>query len=1615
MKQTLALNVISTIKRNVTLTGFLKKVTYTEKELMAFFSAQEFIQGINNLLEKQDFSSDSLFKVVKKAVLPLDDDKDISILDVYDFLLKKVNEESRDRSFTRIETDFIHVFIAIYEVMLQEEEKSGSKEFYVEHSFQFLTKNEIDELEDDEYRRFQRAFKEDNIYALMKLSRDIYGFNTLDHVAGVHFVGMFIARQLKSLKLPLDLGRVSGALAGHDIGKYGVKLSEMNRVPYLHYYYSDIWFKKHGINYIRNIAVNHSTWDLELENLSLEALILIYSDFRVKNKWTDGKDEMHIYPLDESFDVILSKLDNVDEAKKKRYERVYEKLHDFEDYLISLGVETILSTKEENTQVIASKKEIQTLKKPAICFREEIIDRLKYHAIDHNVKVMDLLRNEYSMDTILEEARSLRDWRDLREYIRIFEEYSTYLTQGQKLQVIKFLMECLIHPEDDIRYHSAEILGKLLGSFDEDYRKELPLEEVAPSSNILGINLLNDLVKYMITPGHTVIDSHKYLLGYSFSTMVKSLYDTLPVPRREGYTKVLAKYYVEMNHKKQETTVFLLEAIKHIPFETEEKEFFLMKCFGGGTILQIASLEQITSMFDGNEFSNEFKSFLKSKVSSAGSNTEITNVFLYMRLAGQMGLMSRRIALEKLLKERTKELEAVFLNNLKTATHWIVKRNNIRLLLFYTLEDNTVTPLNTALHLCNLLKVSAIESVRRTAGNALLSLMRQLSPYERNEVSVELLRALEIEGHRFTEYIPKPLGKVLLYLNIKEFDEIIDDLLIKVKTANPSVKTLVIKTLGTTLESFIEFGMKSIELTEEEREKRIVSMVSVLLYGMADYESLAVRAAFTTIGKVIFASEVLSLKSKNQIFCLISKKLITLLSTEDKNLLFLCQSVGLNNIYRFMSEYLHAFQAFEFKDKGKYAFFPGTFDPFTLSHLAIARLIRDHGYEVYLAIDEFSWSKKTLPNIVRRNILNMSTAGELGLYLFPEDIPINISNPSDIRTLKEIFNHNVYMVCGSDVVLNASSYGKAQGEHTIHSLKHLLFERNRSKDIKSKIRKILPDVLFMDLPKDLKEISSSKIRTNIDENRDISTLIDPMAQSYIYLNGFYQKAQVDKSLVNLTFLEKKVYRVMDESLLSIVAKLFPKENAAILKLMEETFNKTSGRILTITDRNSGKTLGISFFHWARSENLLAEVKEADFADRIRKLNLGRIMVLDGLYVSSPDKIRNYHQILLTETLSFGVSRDYECALFLPKLKSLKDEKFQALLKLYNFNSLNYQEVVYYYVDMSTPIALNLDMENILKDPFRGNQRVRSIIQETRETLMEGIGNLYPGKLILPFEPLMLQQGIISAICEENSVPMEETKPRTLGDFMCVPYGDVLNRSVVPNTVTKSLHTEKYFNSDMEGFKIKEVPFYLNLENQVKTLSSFKRSVILVDTILHKGYRMNALNPLLKAQNIEVRKIIAGIVSAKGMDLMTSKDYKVHGVYYIPRLKVWFNEKDLYPFVGGDALWRGEFPKRNLIPSITLILPYTIPTFLLDAGIESIYLLSKVSIENSIKILKVIEEEFHQVYERKLTLSSLGQVFTMPRVPDKGRDIRYDLFKAPSYYLESDLEELLRLKMIVPKK
>src|SRR5690606_8939693 len=103
----------------------------------------------------------------------------------------------------------------------------------------------------------------------------------------------------------------------------------------------------------------------------------------------------------------------------------------------------------------------------------------------------------------------------------------------------------------------------------------------------------------------------------------------------------------------------------------------------------------------------------------------------------------------------------IFLSNLKTATNWITKKVQVKMLLEYFLEEKNHDGLYTAMHFCNLLKVSAVESVRNSAGRALVNLIPHLPIEQRNDIAVELLRALELESYQFTKYIPNYLGQIL--------------------------------------------------------------------------------------------------------------------------------------------------------------------------------------------------------------------------------------------------------------------------------------------------------------------------------------------------------------------------------------------------------------------------------------------------------------------------------------------------------------------------------------------------------------------------------------------------------------------------------------------------------------------------------------------------------------------------------------------------------------------------------------------------------------------------------------------------------------------------------------
>mgnify|MGYP001433912854 FL=1 len=196
---------------------------------------------------------------------------------------------------------------------------------------------------------------------------------------------------------------------------------------------------------------------------------------------------------------------------------------------------------------------------------------------------------------------------------------------------------------------------------------------------------------------------------------------------------------------------------------------------------------------------------------------------------------------------------------------------------------------------------------------------------------------------------------------------------------------------------------------------------------------------------------------------------------------------------------------------------------------------------------------------------------------------------------------------------------------------------------------------------------------------------------------------------------------------------------------------------------------------------------------------------------------------------------------------------------------------------------------------------------------------------------------------------------------------------------------------------------------MRTIKSFERNVILVDDLLHKGYRIRELDPLFKAENVNVRKLVVGILSGRGKDLMTIQKRKVDSAYFIPNLRAWFVESSIYPFIGGDSVARKGTENVSVIPSINLIEPYVAPAFLGQAEKETIYQFSLTCLENARDILTVLEEEYQVLYEKNLTLKRLGEVVISSRSPDQGDCLSYDLNLAPSVYVANDIEKLKRLR------
>lgn len=1450
-------------------------------------------------------------------------------------------------------------------------------------TFDFLTDDELAGSPcAPSYQRFLRLWRREFVYELMRLGLEVTPYRTLEHIAGVHHLAVTAARALRKSGVAVDVALVSGAAAGHDLGKFGCRPGE--RVPYLHYFYTDQWFRRRRMTDIGHVAANHSVWDLEPDYLSVEALLLIYADFRVKQLHdAQGREITRISTLAQAFQVILDKLDDVDGEKQKRYTRVYARLEDFEQFMVSRGVDVTMSGGD--TPPLPEKH-------TALMTDDEALRALTLRCVGHNMELMHRLTDQRSFARLLEEARGETDWRRLRAYLAVMESYSLYLHIPQKVQTLTFLYELLMHREGDIRRQAAALLGEIIAGFHAGYAKERPADIRPGPRAITDVDQWRLYLDKILYPDHKLMPQHRRWIGYTLKFAVGSLLSHCPGREERFLTPVFA-YYRRPEDLDDYTAFQLLDTAAALPDTAytasrarQMTDFAAALSLRKDLTIRMAAvllldrlarlypedgraLEAVTAVPDGDSGTLRY---LKQDVLSQGAPL--------------------------LLPEDV--VSEIFLDNLKTATPWITKQGNLRLLTDFARSGKSPA-LHIATHLSNLIKVSDRVTVRHSAGNALLALAPRLTADQRNEVAVELCRGLELGQQEFTKYIPDYLGRFALWLPPAELDEVLDDLRVNLSSSDSRVTASVLDTVGVIYEAYDAYRSRFPE-TDDAYRRRRERLLGLLMRGLSGIDGATRQEALFVLGRRVFGSGELGRHEKRRAFMLTQRKL---LSAQDEfsgeGLTFYYRAAMLGKLYRFITEERLFHKGFDFGAPRPVAFFPGTFDPFTLSHKGIVRAIRDQGFEVLLAIDEFSWSKKTQPYRLRRRIAAMAVADVFHVSIFPEDFPVNIANPENLHELRAAFpGRSVSIVVGSDVVLHASSYKKSVTPDSIHTFDHVVFRRTEPDAEPADYSCITGKVLELTLPPQLEEISSTRIREAVDANRDISNLIDPTVQEFIYRRGLYLREPQDKPVLrteDLSFLPAS-----PETAEKFLRTMLSVPTAAALRTQIES----RGDDVMVCRDTDGTILGAASYACLDSARLFARLGDPALSGLVRQNAGGRTLLISGLFVPRGERQSDLCQLLITEVLTLALSREFTYALYLP-LEGAVSGYGRQLLTLQGFVPAG-DSTDALAVDMRCPIVLSRNVDTAVKAPFSSSPRVLAAIASAHRRLQAALTKLQPGSLVLSLSAGVIYHRLLQRITGRNGVPAEPTTPRVLGPDICVPYGKILRGVAVPNTVTKTLRTDKVYEPDLSTYSIEAYPDYSPLPDQVRTIHAFARPVILVDDMLHDGKRIRRLAPLLAETNTPVDQVLVGYLTGMGRDLMEQLGYDVDAIYYLPNLRLRFVESTLYPFIGGDTVRRSEALPGGLQPAVNRILPYAAPEYT-GMDDETAWELSLCCLENARDILLALETEFRSLYARNLTLSRLGEAVILPLCPDKGGCMTYDLSRAASTYLEGDIELLKRMR------
>jgi nicotinic acid mononucleotide adenylyltransferase len=1445
----------------------------------------------------------------------------------------------------------------------------------------------------------------------------------LDHVLGVTGLSLWIGRQL-SERIPVDLPLLHGAAIGHDVGKFACVGDEARRIPRLHYYYTHIWYRDRNLTGLGHIATNHSCWDLELVRLPIETLLLVYADFRVK-EWPDarGPARMRMISLQDAYDAIRNKLEDLDGAKARRYEGVYRKLRDLEEFLQYQQIVLDPPGFEipqlppprlpEGLDLLSLMAGRGRLDATALAVGPEIQTLHRLLVTAHNLGVMERLRDVPALRTLLEEAHSLERWRDQLTYQAILGEYSPALSTDQKAMALDFFVELLAHPEDDIRYHVANRIGDLFAGEEDFWRKDLPAGTVLRQERRI-LDELERVLRVLDRAGPTTEEdmgpTERVL--YAIPIVLRRLLRQLdPVKRRQVWDVVEREFAGYRGDRRPLVGLYICEALTvSLPYLDEPARARLLDIVvpwadHEATNTRLMCWQVLLALAREGKSRSELLDAVRKRVEVLGETTSerslVADLFLLEEMAKTCDLpeLARRCR-DFRAKDRD-PLHEVLLRNLKARVGWVEKKVNCdylaaiaHLRVAERLDPGSSLANEIASHFSNLLKVSRVEGTRFHAGRCLLGVLPILTVPQRNDLMVELLRSLELDAEAVTRYIPRFLGPVLTSLPDQEFLEGLDDIESNVRRGSVGLQRLLLQT--------VSWILLSLEV-DRLRGPVLRRLVAMLLGSLAEVRTATANEGFAQIAMVLerLVKQPQDDGRLGMICSLATKKFLSLITHKpgDRVRFFLVAS-ALNHLDRALAR---VGRGFKVPARPSVALVPGTFDPFTSAHEAIVSVALQHADEALVQIDEYSWHKHVLPRELREELVWMATAALPEVFLAPYHPPVNLASPEGAQRLRRIFGRRpMVIVVGSDVLSGASAYSKPRAP--IWDIRHVVVmregaPRSLSQERLSRFRRGVKTVLA---PADLRSVSSSSLRAALDRREDLDSLCHPLVARTLVERRLYVNYPAQKQLLPPAADRVETY----EGAVELPAGLEPVAQAG---LADETSDaERPGRRLCAVSTNESLEGSRAALIWREVSAAALPVVIGD--ERLALATDGRLLGRGALVESIGAMPQPGTGPYLERLLAEAMLRWLDAGLLFAMVPAPPDGSPELREALHQMGASWTPDrdgsrgdgSGWAELRLANPLVMLWDLDTVLQPEYAAALQVRRALKNSRLALAGFFSDLRPGEALLHVHEEQLKRRVVDWARARIAAEPEDRQWVILG------LGRQFSRDLVGEWPTVAIEMERFLT--WQGYEGGAHPVHGSpaIELQLAVARELGKDALLLVPFLRGPEPVLRVIGAAEAAGLVVRDTLVGLTDASARAVMQLRGIPNRCSVVVPGWRGVLRESVVAPYVGGwSIVGREPLEQGSLLPSLNDCLPYHYPHRL---GLEESAALdfSRLALEQSRRLLQALEEAFREAEGRLLSVRDLGVVVRVPRCPPLPEGFSPPPDRFPSDLVAEDIEALARL-------